>query len=373
MTSSCSRRLAAALFLSTALAGCVIGGDPDTQTLEGRVDRAGFDGIVLGARVVQGDQVVATSRLDADGRFTLRIPEGTGYRLEVITSTGARPTVRLGDGSLIAHTFDVCDPIDPFDLGDVHDGGSFPDDWWPEEDPDDTGNGGGCDPGPDGTCTDPDEPPPDPGCDGDKPPWCPPDVPPDQCWDPCEWDPLACEDPCALYPETCDPCAENPEWCEDPCLENPEWCEDPCENPGPDGSCDPCLEHPELCDPCLENPDMCDPCVIQPELCDDPCDPDPSQCDPCLEYPEMCDPCLLYPELCDPCLEHPELCECDNPGPDGTCWPPDDGCDYDDPNTDPEMCWPPDDEPCDANGICEPDDCAVPEFPIPDFGCEGGW
>jgi len=64
----------------------------------------------------------------------------------------------------------------------------------------------------------------------------------------------------------------------------------------------------------------------------------------------MCDPCLLDPTFCEtPCAD----------GMEGS---------YDDPT-----CWPPPDEPpCDATGVCEPDGCAVPEEPLPDFGC-GAW
>jgi len=410
MTRSCPKRppgratFTSFSFAALLFAGCVLGDGNDDQTIQGRVDRSGFDGMVLGARIVRGDAVVATSPLDAEGRFTLHVPEGTGYRLEVITSTGPHPTVRLADGSLIAHTFDVCNPVDPFDLGDVYQGDVFPQDWWPEPDPDDPP---GCDPNSDGTCTDPDQPPPDdePGCGGDRPEWCPPEIPIEQCWDPCSWDPMACEDPCALYPEFCDPCAENPDWCQDPCLENPELCEDPC---GPDGTgcedpcqldpslcecpdgtpncdpceldpwlCDPCFEYPELCDPCLQNPEMCDPCLKDPSLCEDPCGPDGTGCeDPCLLNPELCDPCVVYPELCDPCIEHPELCEDPcylNPELCDPCLQDPSLCPCEDPSTDPDMCWPPDDVPCDENGVCDPGDCSVPQNPIPDFGCEGGW
>lgn len=349
------------LLIAAALGACVA--NDDTQTISGRVERTGFDGMALGARVVQGDAVVVTAPLAADGSFTVTVPAGTGYRLEIITSTGAHPFVQQAGAVLIEETFDVCDPIDPYDLGDVYQGDEIPDDWGEPGDP--TWCPDGTMPDADGTCTGGTEP----GC-GDPPPpdWCPDGVPEEECWDPCSWDPMACDDPCALYPETCDPCAADPSLCEDPCLEHPEWCEDPCSSDDPAG-CDPCVEHPELCDPCLADPSLCDPCATRPELCEDPCASDPTLCeDPCALYPELCDPCMGDPSLCDPCLEHPELCEdpcvtdptlCESPcsaGMDGS---------YDDPT-----CWPPpDDMPCDASGVCEPGGCAVPEAPIPDFGC----
>ncbi len=396
----------AALF---ALGGCFAA--DDTQNLRGTVDRASFDAMVIGARVVAGDTVIATAPVAADGRFELALPRGTGYRLEILAADGAHPFVRLADRSLVAHTFDVCDPGADYDVGVVLEGDNVPDGWWDD-----------CMPNPDGTCSFPDDPDgpgdgPDGGdCGGDRPPGCPEDVPVEDCWaDPCQWDPMACEDPCLLYPEACDPCmidpercqdpcAQFPELCEDPCLEDPSRCEDPCAtNPElcecPDGSmgcdpceldpalCDPCLAYPELCDPCFEDPSLCDPCATRPELCecdlptpDGSCCEDPDgdgQCnDVCADHPELCDPCFLYPELCDPCMATPELCEdpcwldpalCDPCRTDpALCEDP--GCmDPSDPN-----CWPPEPPPCDANGVCDGAACAATEEPIPSFGCEGG-
>ncbi|HWM87796.1 MAG TPA: hypothetical protein VNO33_18205, partial [Kofleriaceae bacterium] len=72
---------------------------------------------------------------------------------------------------------------------------------------------------------------------------------------------------------------------------------------------------------------------------------------------------------------------CDQPGPDGSCPPPpcepgpDGGCDDQPPCDDDPACWPePQPPPCDAVPGADPDDeCwtdgAVPENPIPDFGC----
>jgi len=354
--------------LAASLGACLT--EDNTQTITGRVERTGFDGMALGARVIQGEVVILTTPLDAEGHFAVTVPAGTGYRLEIVTSTGAHPFVQQAGSQLIEHTFDVCDPGDPYDLGDVYQGDEIPDEWNEPTDP--TWCPDGTMPNEDGSC----EGGGDPGC-GEPPPpdWCPSDVPMEECWDPCLWDPMACEDPCALYPETCDPCAKDPSRCEDPCLDNPEWCMDECVSTDPSGEsndCDPCLEHPELCDPCLEDPSLCDPCATRPELCEEPCLSDPMLCeDPCLLYPELCDPCFEDPTLCDPCLEHPELCEdpcaLDPASCDWGCTPNDDGS-YDE--MDP-TCWPPNEEPpCDASGVCDPDDCAVPEEPIPDFGCE---
>ncbi|MCA9687655.1 MAG: carboxypeptidase regulatory-like domain-containing protein, partial [Myxococcales bacterium] len=163
-----------------AAAGCV--GGADSQTINGRVDRTSFGAQVIGARVVAGDEVIATTPVASDGTFRLDIPAGAGYRLEILAADGVHP-YRAADVGGVAH-FDVCAPSAPWDLGMVTEHG----------------------------CTDPDVPPPEPGCDGGgHPPWCPPGVPDEECNDPCQWDPEACGDPCALYPEACDPCAMNPE------------------------------------------------------------------------------------------------------------------------------------------------------------------
>src|SRR5688572_21999048 len=126
--------------LLLGLAACA---SEPTQTIEGRVSRTGFTGTVLGARVVAGDGVVTTTPVDADGSFRLEVPRGTGYRIEIITSGGAQPVVGQTSGTVMH--FDVCDPGDTYDLGDVYQG-----DAWPSCD----------DPSSDGNCDVPDAPPP---------------------------------------------------------------------------------------------------------------------------------------------------------------------------------------------------------------------
>jgi hypothetical protein len=246
-----------------ALGACAV--TEDVQTISGRVERTGFGGQVLGARAVAGDRVVATAPVTQDGRFTLEVPVGTGYRLEVITSTGAQVLAAQATDDLVAATFDICDPGEPYDVGVIYQGDSVP--------ACDPSTGEGCDPGcpdpnADGSCDEPGcDPTTDPTCGGGGDPGCDP-----------------------ATGENCDP---------------------GCTDPNPDGSCD-----------------------------------EPPGCDPATG------------ENCDP--------GCPDPSSDGSCG---DDCPYDDPT----MCWPPPDgEPCDPNGVCDPGGCAVPEQPVPDFGC-GGW
>src|SRR5689334_19540154 len=72
----------------TAIALAAIGcsGDaPSTQVLEGHVT-AGSAQIV---RAVSNDIVVAAAQVKSDGSWTLSLPKGDGYRLEVLDASGA--------------------------------------------------------------------------------------------------------------------------------------------------------------------------------------------------------------------------------------------------------------------------------------------
>jgi hypothetical protein len=364
------------------LSACV--GSDDTQTIEGRVDRAGFTGTVLGARVVSGDHVVATAPVDSDGDFTLDVPVGTGYRLEVITSTGAQPLVAYATGTIVS--FDVCAPVDPYDLGDIYQG-----DAWPGcDDPTDPN----CcvDTDGDGNCDDPGDPPgcdasTDPNCcvdaDGDgicdgTPPGCDPSTGENCCENPlpdgscggtgCDpaTDPNCCVD--VDNDGNCDP----PGGCTDP---NDPTCNGGCTNPNPDGTCgDPTCTDIDGDGICDNVPPGCDPSTGE-NCCTDPTDPncgggtgctnpnpDGSCGDPtCTDAngDNVCDDPNVPPG-CDPSTG--ENCGCSDPNNDGTC-----DCPYDDPS----LCWPtPDGTPCDANGVCDPGDSAIPEEDLPDFGCE---
>jgi len=263
-----------------ALAACT--SPTDTQTVTGRIQSSGFSGSVLGARAVSGDTVVASSNIDSAGAFSLDIPKGTGYRLEIVTTTGAQPLVAgTNAGVLVAMSFDVCAPVAPFDLGSVVQGDSWPG----------PGHDGGCGcPNPDanGNCPPPCDPTTDPSCQPPPPPGCDPTTDPN-----C----LPCPDPNAdgTCPPPCDPttdpnCLPPPPPSCDPSDPNcvppppPPPC-DPstdancgCPNPAPDGTC------PPPCDPSDPN------CVPPPPpSCDDPstCPPPPGQ--PC-DSDGNCDP-----------------------------------------------------------------------------------
>ena len=60
------------------------------QALTGQVERASFAGDVTEVRVIRNATVVASSPLDAAGGFSILVPPGTGYRLEVLGASGLR-------------------------------------------------------------------------------------------------------------------------------------------------------------------------------------------------------------------------------------------------------------------------------------------
>lgn len=148
--------------LIAAFAACTGSVRPD-QVLTGRASTS--DAIAL--RAVSQGAVVTASRVHSDGSFTLAVPAGTQYALEVLTSGGIVRRLVATNGAEIA--FDVCQPSKPYDLGGIGSGSGF------------------------------DCPPPPPPCDPTQDPNC--TLPPPPCTDPS--DPTTCIDPCMSDPEVC--------------------------------------------------------------------------------------------------------------------------------------------------------------------------
>jgi hypothetical protein len=357
-----------------------------TQVLTGKVTTR--DAIAV--RAIDGDTVVTAARVRTDGSFTLQLPAGHRYRLEVLTASGVHNVVRAGGGAFGDLAFQVCEPTDPFDMG----GFGEP----------------GCDPMTDPECkpcgpNDPNCVPPPP-CDANDPtciPPCDPNdpmcVPPPPCDpnDPMCVLPPPCDpsDPNCMPPPPCDPSDPNcmpPPPCDsatDPdckCYPGDPNCSPPCDpttdpncgSGGGGGTCDPndptCVPPP--CDPTTdpgckcylasgncEPPPPCDP--SNPTCACQPGDPNCSTCDPMIDAtcPTPPPPCEdpMDPNTCkDPCMVDPLSCGCGtDPGmmlPDGT-------------TSNDNTCWPPP-EPCTMESC--PDDPWTPENPPGDFGCGGG-
>jgi hypothetical protein len=245
-----------------AVAACTT--DPANQVITGRVDPAKGP---LAIRAIADDDVVAAAPVRTDGSFTLALPAGNRYRLEVLTRSGRKNLVTRSGGVVRDLTFAVCQPVDPFDCGDVGDPppgcmdpSCMPPSCDPMLDPD-------CKCLPDGTCCsamDPNcAPPPcmDPSCGGCQPgdpSCCDPMTDPDcqgTCSDPMDptcgsCPPPPCSDP--MDPGCVPPCDNpmDPTTCKDPCLDDPMACGCPMDDPS-------CWPAPQPCDG--TSGEMCDP------------------------------------------------------------------------------------------------------------------
>ena len=329
MTPRLNRAWMAAL---CAVVGCT-SSDPPSQVVTGRID--GKQGAVA-VRAVVGGEVATAAQVRSDGSFTLVLPAGERYRLEVLTRSGVKHLVTRDGTNLVGVSFEVCAPVEPFSFGTVGD------------------------PGTTGMCTDPMDPNcmPPPPCDPTTDPSCQP-PPPCQPGDP-NCPPPPCMDPtdpnCMPPPPPCDPTTDPS--CPPP---PPPPCDptDPMCNCMADGTC--CQPGDPSCPP--PPPPPCDPAT------DPNCKPEPWPCDP---TDPMCD--CMADGTCGPACTDPTQPGCAPPCTDpmdpGTCQDPcsDDptscGCMPSDPN-----CWgePPT---CDDAG-CAPGDAVMPEHAPADFGCQG--
>ncbi len=312
-----------------AMAGIGCSESSPTQVLTGRFTTSG----ALAVRAVTSDSTVTAAQVRSDGSFTLALPTGKRYRLEVLTTSGVRHVLSQKSGGLTALSFEVCQPVDPWDVGTVGNG----------MDPNGGGGGTPCnDPNdPMCKCTDPMTGQMDPNC--EPPPPCDPMDP--NCTP-------GCADP---TDPNCDPGCTGPN---DPNCQPPPPC-DPM-----DANCQPCPSGDPSCGTVCTDPT--DPnCIPPPPPCADPNDPyckcdasgncPPPTCDPgdpmCPPPPPP--PCAdpTDPDTCkDPCMADPATC----------------GCAMEDPN-----CWPPPQPPeCDAAGMCDPGTGGMtPANPPGDFGC----
>jgi hypothetical protein len=265
------------------LALCLVGAcsaEPSTQVLTGRV--AAERG-ALAVRAIADGEIIAAAPVRTDGVWTISLPEGKQYRLEVLTRSGVKHVV---DGTLRDVTFKVCDAGDPYDTGGM---GDPPAPCDPTTDqncaPCDPMTGANCQPP---TCDPMTDPSCQPGCTDPTDPNCQP--------------PTGCEN--SMDPN-CQP------GCTDPMDPNcqPPGCTDPMDPtcgcmPLPDGTCcypdDPnCGGGTPGCDP--NNP--MDPNCPPPPGCENSMDPscqpgcnDPTDPNCCMPQPEPCD----ANGMCDP-------------------------------------------------------------------------
>lgn len=339
--------------LACAIATAACTGGSGTQVITGHVDVGKG---ALAVRAIADTDVVTATPVRSDGTFTLSLPSGTSYRLEVLTTSGVKNVVMRSGNVLRDLSFKVCQPKDPFDIGGMGDpnpdGLCMPGD--PNCEPCDPMAGMEC-----GTGCGPNDPncmQPPPGCDPMTDPTCACNAD-GTCGPTCDpSDPNCMCDPDGnCVPPTCDPAI-------DPMCPPPPSCQ-----PGDPNCCDPMTQ---MCEP----PPHCDPTTDPMCTCnaDGTCPP-PPQCapnDPMCCYanntcppPDCTDPnapgcqppCVdpMDPTSCtDPCANDPATCGCMANTAD--CWPQ------------PEPC-------CDPNGtvgMCDPGQGMEPDNVPGDFGCE---
>lgn len=103
------------LAAGTLVMGCT---SDSSQSVSGRVDQAGFPSAVSAVRVVRGSTTVAESPVAADGAFSLAIPTGAGYRIELVSAEQPGLVFPRSTG-VIEAAFTVKGSAAPFDLGTV--------------------------------------------------------------------------------------------------------------------------------------------------------------------------------------------------------------------------------------------------------------
>jgi hypothetical protein len=97
------------LFAACAAFGCGTT-TPSTQVVTGTATNA------LAVRAVSGTTIVTASAVTSSGSFSLSLPVGAQYRLEMLTSTGVEPVVNSGSHVV---EFRVCHAGAPFDVGTI--------------------------------------------------------------------------------------------------------------------------------------------------------------------------------------------------------------------------------------------------------------
>ena len=84
------------LFAACAIAAAGCTSDPKTQLLTGKLSSTQH---AIAVRAVDGTTVITAARVRSDGSFTLQLPAGHHYRLEVLTASGVHNIVAAKNGS----------------------------------------------------------------------------------------------------------------------------------------------------------------------------------------------------------------------------------------------------------------------------------
>jgi hypothetical protein len=334
-----SKVMARAGLLAACIAVWGCAGGTETQVVTGQISARSAAAV----RAIDDEDVVTAAQVHSNGSFTLVLPAGNRYRLEVLTATGVKHLYVHGPTGLHDLAFKVCKPGLPWDVGVLKPpAGDRKGTCDPSTDASckcdpsgKCGGGGGCDLKTDPTCKCGPFDKCDDGSGGGGGSSCDPKSDPT-----CKCDPYGkCEG--GGGGSSCDPKFDPACKC-DPYGK----CDDGGGGGGSGGGCDPKTDPDCKCDPSGKCSDGCldpgDP-SCKP-MCDDPtgkgCESPPPPCkDP--SDPNTCkDKCAIDPAACG--------CPAGAPG----CW------------GDP---YPPK---CDANGNCSADGALTPDHPPGDFGCQ---
>jgi hypothetical protein len=108
-----TKRLLAVLTLALAV-GCA---KERVQPISGKVALQTFDGAVTAVRVVAPGGAPIVGRVGLDGSFSVKVPRGKHYHLELTGPSGASYLVFPRAAAPLGWTFDVRGRGQPFDLG----------------------------------------------------------------------------------------------------------------------------------------------------------------------------------------------------------------------------------------------------------------
>lgn len=104
--------------LALAIGAC--SSQTSDQVVSGQLSLSSFPANVTTVRAVQGGVVVVEQPVAADGRFSLALPPGSGYRIEFATDSSSPTLVFPRQAGTIDSSFTVAKGGAPFDLGMVH-------------------------------------------------------------------------------------------------------------------------------------------------------------------------------------------------------------------------------------------------------------
>lgn len=104
-------RILSSFMFAACVAAFGCGTTPSTQTVTGTTTDA------IAVRAVSGSSVVTAAQVQSDGSFSLSLPAGAAYRLELLTSSGVEPVLEDTGSTYADLEVHVCHPGKPLNVG----------------------------------------------------------------------------------------------------------------------------------------------------------------------------------------------------------------------------------------------------------------